>query len=88
MFSREQSAKRRKRKSGDRYKQRPVNRLRYQSLEKRQLLATIVADGGLLGTQDWTATSTWIGGVLPGANDRAIIPQDLTVTLNAVDHTV
>ncbi len=82
------SAKKRFRRKDESRKSKRFNNLCYEVLQKRQLLATIVANAALSGTQDWTAASTWIGGVVPGANDRAIIPQDLTVTLNAIDHTV
>jgi hypothetical protein len=44
--------------------------------------ATITADASLTGVQDWTAPSTWVGGIVPGAGDRAIIPQNLTVLLD------
>jgi len=50
--------------------------------------ATIVADASLTGVRDWTASSTWVGGNVPGPNDRAIIPQNMTVLLNGTNHVV
>jgi hypothetical protein len=50
--------------------------------------ATITANASLTGVQDWTAASTWVGGNVPGPNDRAIIPQNLTVLLNGTNHVV
>lgn len=60
----------------------------YENLEQRHLLATIFADASLSGPQNWTDGSTWVGGNVPGANERAIIPQNLTVRLNGSNHTV
>ncbi len=50
--------------------------------------ATITADASVAGVRDWTASSTWVGGSVPGVNDRAIIPQNMTVLLNGTDHIV
>ena len=49
---------------------------------------TIIANGSLTGDRNWTASSTWVGGNVPGPNDRAIIPQNLTVLLNGTNHVV
>ena len=56
----------------------------YQSLEG----ATIIADASLGGVQDWTSPWTWIGGNVPGPDDRAIIPQNVTVLLDGTNHIV
>lgn len=56
----------------------------YETLEG----ATITANASLTGVRDWTAPSTWVGGIVPGPNDRAIIPPNLTVMLNGTDHVV
>lgn len=50
--------------------------------------AEIVADASLTGVQNWTASSTWVGGNVPGPNDRACIPMNLTVSLNGTNHVV
>ncbi len=50
--------------------------------------ATITADASLSGVRNWTAGSTWIGGNVPGPNDRAIIPEGSTVLLNGTNHIV
>ena len=60
---------------------RKRNRLDFQSLEQRQLLATISA----ANTGNWSDASTWQGGVVPTANDRVIISQNKTVTLDLLD---
>lgn len=49
---------------------------------------TIVANAALNGLRDWTAGSTWVGGSVPGPNDRAIIPQGADVLLNGTNHVV
>jgi hypothetical protein len=49
---------------------------------------TIIADASLSGVRNWTASSTWVGGNMPGPGDRAIIPQNLTVLLNGTNHVV
>ncbi|MEM6691220.1 MAG: G8 domain-containing protein [Planctomycetota bacterium] len=59
-----------------------------EPLETRRVLATVLADASIASPQDWTNSSTWVGGVVPGPNDRAIIPQNTTVQLDGVDHTV
>ena len=82
------SNKRRPRTSCSTLRRERATNLFYETLEKRQLLATITADASLTGVQDWTASSTWIGGNVPTANDRAIIPQNLAVVLNGTDHVV
>ncbi len=53
-------------------------------LEDRQLLATIAA----ATSGNWLDGSTWIGGVAPGASDRALIGTGKTVTLDASTPTV
>ncbi|TWU60317.1 G8 domain protein [Rubripirellula tenax] len=58
--------------------------LGFESLESRQLLATITA----INSGDWTAASTWQGGVVPTAADRAIVASGKTVTLNGLNTTV
>ncbi len=60
----------------------------YEKFEPRKMMATIVADASLSGPLNWTDSSTWIGGVVPSENDRAIIPQNTTVLLDGTDHVV
>ena len=38
-----------------------------------------------LQTGDWDQTTTWVGGVIPGNTDNAIIASSHTVTLNAAE---
>ena len=51
-------------------------------------MATIVADASLSGPLNWTDSLTWVGGVVPGEGDRAIIPQNTTVLLDGTNHVV
>jgi hypothetical protein len=49
-------------------------RLRLESLETRTVPATITWSGGPAGTgTNWLDPNNWVGGVLPGPNDDAVI---------------
>jgi hypothetical protein len=76
------------RRKSQRRRRNTPNDFTFYSLESRQLLATIIADFGSGVTLDWTEGSSWIGGTVPGANDRAVIPQNTTVQLDGTNHTV
>src|SRR5215831_15204648 len=56
-----------------------------EQLEDRQLLTTIVWDGGPGGTgTDFNTAANWVGDVLPGASDDAVInTAGPTITLGA-----
>jgi hypothetical protein len=70
-----------KRRELDRYLFRP----RGEWLEDRRLLASIHWDGGAAPNRDWFAAANWVGNVLPGVEDVAVIdfPGTYTVTLSA-----
>ncbi len=56
-----------------------------ESLESRQMLANIVWDGGAAGTgTDFNLAANWVGDVLPGAADIAVInTAGATITVGA-----
>src|SRR5207244_3529398 len=59
---------------------RQTFRPQLEILEDRCLLATIAWDGGPIGTgTDWNNAANWVGDVLPGSGDDAVIP-DLSGT--------
>jgi hypothetical protein len=55
-------------------------RLSFEPLESRQLLAAVAVQSG-----NWNDPNTWDNGV-PDAETRAIITQDMAVTLDGTDH--
>lgn len=77
-----------RRKSAAGQKRRRAHEFSYENLENRYLLATITAKSAVPGPLNWTNGASWVGNVAPGANDRAIIPQNTTVRLNGTSHTV
>jgi hypothetical protein len=62
---------------------RSPRRLRLQCLEDRAVPATVVWDGGPTGQgTDWLTPANWVGDVLPGPNDDAVINQITNVSTN------
>src|SRR5688572_32469314 len=60
-----------------------------EQLENRTLLAAVSWDGGGGSNRDWFQALNWVGDVVPGVEDVAVIdlPGTYTVTLSA-DPTV
>src|SRR6187431_2447721 len=60
-----------------------------EQLEDRRVLATVNWDGGLSGTgTDWGTAANWVGDVLPGSTDDAVIGAGFSVTHSNGTHTV